>query len=66
MTTIEELKAMRVKLVERRMKEVFWITDFDDARLAAIANIQITLTAIDAVINQGDVPPEDELTSAFL
>jgi len=63
--TIEELKAFREELAERRLVEVFRLTAYQDDRLAVVAHIQASLDAIDAVIAKGDLPPDAGEPLAF-
>ena len=62
MNTMEELKEFRQELVERRLELVFRLTAYNDEKLAQVANIQTSIAAIDAVIEQGELPPEYEPT----
>ncbi|MFK8250666.1 hypothetical protein [Ancylobacter terrae] len=57
--TIEELKALREELVERRRSEVYLIGGaHDDGRIAKAVQVHLAIEAIDAVIAGGKGAPE--------
>lgn len=59
--TIGDLKVLRAELVERRRKEAYWIHGaYHEDRLAKIVDIHTAITAIDAVIDEGQDEPESE------
>ena len=61
--TIEDLKEVRSKLVERRRKEAYWLrSPHDDSRIASLSQIQIAIDAIDAVIAEGASEAESAYT----
>jgi hypothetical protein len=52
--TIEELKTMRVELVERRHAETYALaSEYSHDQMVALAAIQTAITAVDAVIAEG-------------
>lgn len=56
--TVEDLKALRAELVERRSTEVYWIGNAHNyERIEKVAQIQIAIAAIDAVIAEGKNAP---------
>ncbi|MDQ0347870.1 hypothetical protein [Ancylobacter vacuolatus] len=59
--TIEDLKKLREELAERRRKEAHWIHHaFNYERLEKIAQVQLAIQALDAVIAEGE--PENTFT----
>ena len=66
MNTIEELKAFREELIERRLELVFRLTAYGEEKLAQVAHIQAAIDAVDAVIAKGDLPPEYDPTITIL
>lgn len=52
MKTPSELRALRAELVERRNVELYRLDVHNDARLARIADIQLSIQAIDAALRE--------------
>ena len=53
-TTIEDLKTLRAKMVERRRREAYYIGSADnDERIAKVVALHVGLEALDAVIAEG-------------
>jgi hypothetical protein len=70
MESMEELKALREELAERRRREVFWIGGaHHEDRLQKVATVQAAILAIDAVISEGKMPeatPGPSLTILYV
>ena len=61
--TIDDLKALRAELVERRRKEAYYIGGaHHDERIALVAQVHLAIEAIDAVIAEGGDQPESEVS----
>jgi hypothetical protein len=61
--TIEDLKSLRAKLVERRRQEAYWATEAGplyETGLAKLAQVDRAIQALDAVIAEGKDEPEEE------
>lgn len=52
MKTPSELRALRAELVERRNVELYRLDVHNDARLARIADIHLSIQAIDAALRE--------------
>jgi hypothetical protein len=61
MGTVEELKALRNELIDRRRDEAYMASTFNDERLAKLAAIHTAIVALDAVIAEG----KDEVPSVY-
>ena len=57
--TVDDLKALRSDLVERRRKETYLIGGaYNDDRIVKAVQVHLAIQAIDAVITEGeDQPP---------
>jgi hypothetical protein len=61
--TVEDLKALRADLIERRRKEAYWATAsgaFNETGLAKLIQADRAIQALDAVIAEGKDEPEDD------
>lgn len=57
--TVEDLKATRAELVERRRQDVYLIGNaHHHERIEKVAHVHIAIAAIDAVIAEGKDEPE--------
>ncbi|MBB3713747.1 protein-arginine kinase activator protein McsA [Limimaricola variabilis] len=56
MKTPSELRALRAELVERRNVELYRLNVHNDTRLARIADIQLSIQAIDAALHEAIHP----------
>ncbi len=64
--TVEDLKALRAELVERRRKEAYLIgSAHHDERIEKLVQVHLAIEAIDAVIADGKDEPDTDV-SAFI
>lgn len=61
--TIDDLKALRAELVERRRKETYWIGGpYHDDRIEKVIQVHLAIAALDAVITEGKDETESDVS----
>jgi hypothetical protein len=65
--TIDDLRAIRAELLERRRSEAYHISGpHQEERIEKVARLHIAIDAIDAVIKEGLDQPEADATGFIL
>jgi hypothetical protein len=63
--TVEDLEALRAKLIIRRRREAYGVYDAPvDERIAKLVHVHLAIGALDQVIDEGEEePPEPDVPS---